>query len=93
MKLIVSNDMVKDQDKPISKARLEDYDYINFVTRKLEKGKRWVIEIESLDDLLNLKKQYGHFIISPNLDFADPTYRIKFYGSRKPSFSLLVNLL
>jgi len=93
MKLIVSDDGANEGDKPIAGALLEDYEYIDLIAGELETGKRWVIEIESLDDLCDLKEQYGHFILSPNLDFADSTYRIKYFGSKKPSFSLLVNLL
>lgn len=71
--------------KPHLDAFKEIYRYINSETGRAERIERWVLEINSVEELILLKKIYGYFIIIPSPDIWDDLYMLVIYGKKKPS--------
>jgi len=71
--------------KPHPDALREIYRYVNSETGKAEVIERWVLEINSVEELILLKKIYGNFIIIPSPDIWDDLYMLIIYGKKKPS--------
>jgi len=70
--------------KPHPDAFKERYRYVNKETGRAGGIERWVLEINSVEELILLKKNYGHFIIIPSLDIWDDLYMLVIYGKKKP---------